>query len=60
MFNPSLSNPCIVQINYSDGDISFYKARDKEDALASYGGNIVAIFKPKSITRSVSEDTAQN
>lgn len=44
---PSVLYPCIVQVNYSDGDIAFYKAKNISDAQKSYLGKIVAIFKPK-------------
>lgn len=43
---PTISRPCIVQINYDNGNISFYRAKDIADAK-SYLGKIVAIFKPK-------------
>lgn len=51
---PSVLYPCIVQINFSNGDIAFYKAKNISvgvytfaDAQKSYLGKIVAIFKPK-------------
>lgn len=44
---PTISNPCIVQINYMSGNMGFYKAKDVFDAEQSYLGKIVAIFKPK-------------
>lgn len=37
----------LVQINYGDGSIAFHQAESIEDAIASYLGNIVAIFKIK-------------
>jgi hypothetical protein len=58
-FPPCLENPCVVQINYDGGDIGFYCAESHKDAVAMYIGKIVAIFKPKSITSSVINDTAQ-
>ena len=44
---PSIEHPCIVQVNYSDGDIAFYPAKNISDGEESYLGKIVAIFKPK-------------
>ena len=58
-FAPSPNIPCIVQINYPDGDIGFYLAVNNKDAESSYGGSMIAIFKPKPLTRSVLEDTTQ-
>lgn len=46
---PSTNYPCVVQINYADGDIAFYLAIDNKDADDSYSGRIVAIFKPKNL-----------
>lgn len=46
-FAPSPNLPCIVQINYPDGDIGFYLAVNNKDAEISYGRSMVAIFKPK-------------
>lgn len=48
-FTPSTDHPCIVQINYPDGDIGLYPAIDNKDAEDSYSGKIVAIFKPKNL-----------
>lgn len=48
IFLPTSLNPCVVQVNYENGDISFYPAKSKQEALALYKGKIVAIFKPKS------------
>jgi hypothetical protein len=42
----SIDYPCIVQVNYSDGDIGFYQAKNIAHAK-SLSGKIVAIFKPK-------------
>ncbi len=44
---PNIYFPCVVQINYSDADVSFYLAKDFKDGLDSYIGNLVAIFKCK-------------
>jgi hypothetical protein len=44
---PNIYCPCVVQINYSDGDVSFYLAENFQDGLDSYNGNLVAIFKCK-------------
>lgn len=44
---PSENCPILVQINYADGSVAFYQAESIEDAIASYLGKIVAIFKPK-------------
>lgn len=44
---PSIVYPCIVQVNYSDGNIAFYQAKDIFHAEKIYVGKIVAIFKPK-------------
>ena len=47
-FFPSKYLPCLVQINYKDGDVVFRIAKDFKDGLDSYGfTNIVAIFKCK-------------
>ena len=43
---PSSMRPCLVQINYRDGDIGFYLAKDYTDGL-TYPQNLVAIFKCK-------------
>lgn len=43
---PKISRPCIVQVNYDNGNIGFYQAKDIAHAK-SFAGKIVAIFKPK-------------
>lgn len=43
---PVSMRPCLVQINFSDGDIGFYLAKDFTDGL-SYSCKIIAIFKCK-------------
>ena len=48
IFLPSSKDPCVVQVNYENGDISFYPAKSTQEALALFRGKIVAIFKPKS------------
>jgi hypothetical protein len=58
-FIPTCQNPCIIQVNYESGDISFYNAKGAKMANL-YKGRVVAIFKPKSITSSVINDTTQN
>jgi hypothetical protein len=45
---PTHKRPCVVQVNYYDGDIGFYNAESTQDAFSKYSGKIVAIFKPKS------------
>ena len=44
---PSPMLPCLVQVNYSDGDIAFHLAENFQDGLDNYMGNLVAIFKCK-------------
>ncbi len=44
---PTYKRPCVVQVNYDDGDIGFYNAESTRDAFSRYRGKIVAIFKPK-------------
>ena len=58
-YAPSPNIPCIVQINYPDGDICFYRALNNKDAESFFGRSMIAIFKPKPLTRSVLEDTTQ-
>lgn len=43
---PSPMLPCLVQVNYSDGDIGFYLAKDLRD-VTNYVNTLVAIFKCK-------------
>ena len=43
---PDNEHPCLVQINYLDGDIGFYICKDFEDGL-NYQSSIVALFKCK-------------
>ena len=45
-YNPTLWNPILVQVNYSDGDIGFYVAKNFIDGTP-YLNTIVAIFKCK-------------
>jgi hypothetical protein len=47
IFLPSSKDPCVVQVNYRNGNISFYPVKDAKEAFGFYG-KIVAIFKPKS------------
>ena len=47
-YPPTHKKPCVVQVNYDDGDIGFYKAKDAKEAFELYYGKIIAIFKPKS------------
>jgi hypothetical protein len=45
---PDIYLPCLVQINYKDGDVVFHLAKNFQDGLDSYGGGtLVAIFKCK-------------
>lgn len=44
---PSKNFPLLVQINYGDGSVAFYRAESIGAAIDSYLGNIVAIFKIK-------------
>ena len=39
--------PCLVQVNYSDGDIGFYLAENYKGVLEYTNTKIVAIFKCK-------------
>lgn len=47
---PTLEYPCLVQINYLDGDIGFYICKNFEDVNSpglNYQISIVALFKCK-------------
>ena len=46
-YNPTLWNPILVQVNYSDGDIGFYLAENYKGVLEYTNTKIVAIFKCK-------------
>ena len=44
---PNKEFPCLVQINYNDGEIRFYPAKNFQNGLDSYAGKLIAIFKCK-------------
>jgi hypothetical protein len=44
---PEENFPCLVQINYIDGNVGFYFAKNFEKKLDTYSSKFVAIFKCK-------------